>query len=148
MKMTWWPESKMVQAAIVAGVFAVVVKLMDLQSNTANPGGSLAANVTTSQDTTVLQDAWVSIPGSVPILKGQASLQLELANDNQADAPSFLFLTISATPPISWVGYKDHTMQMSVGSRRLFIWKEYKYAVNIMAVESNRAKCAVFRIEE
>ncbi len=168
MMATPWYKSKKIQGAIIGAMILGVLGIVDAfiersPSVRQESHGDASPNTATSGDNSpvlsvagdlVIQDSaspqpenpnsilkptWIPVPGSQPIIDGQASLRL------QPLAESFVFLSVAAD--VSWVGYeKQHTMQMETTDRRLFDFNGQRYAVDLLALQSNKAQCAVSRI--
>lgn len=86
----------------------------------------------------VLAPTWIGIPGSVPFLDGQCSLQVE------GDRSGLVFLSVLGA---EWVGYRGPSLQILDPGRRHVTRNEKKYAVDIMALETNRIQCSVHELE-
>lgn len=92
-----------------------------------------------SSDRTILPPTWISIPGNMPFLDGQCSLQV------QRVAEKSIFLSLTGG---KWIGYTGPAVQIFDPSRRDFMREGRHYAVNVITFETNRVQCSVHAVDK
>ena len=123
--------------ATYGGIVAIVKANQTETIPTPSPAADASLN---------LKATWVTIPGSVPIIGGRGSIKFYARSDG--DSPSDpVTIYLGTTPDSTFVGYSGTSLQVEAGDRRLFVHEGGTYAIDILALESNRAQCAVSLVE-
>ncbi len=89
----------------------------------------------------ILPPTWINIPGGARILGGKGMLSLSDVGHGE------IFVDLSL-PKSAWLNsegatMKGSTMQFAAGNRFVFTYHNNRYAVDLLALETNRAQLSV-----